>query len=104
MSNISNYVTRRYARVDSKPPMYRRLQFAVLVLITQMLLMALTLAWMIHMVIIATNGLVYFVEDNPFILWGEIGLTVLIMLFAIGVFFLQIQRLGERRRDTDSEE
>lgn len=104
MSKISNSITRLFARDNSRPPMYRRLQFAVLVLITQMLLIALTVAWLIHMVIIAMNGLVYFVEQNPFILWGEIGLTILIMFFATGVLVLQVQRLGERRRDTDSKE
>lgn len=79
-------------------PMRRRLKFATVVLISQMLLIALAIAWLVHMVIIAVNGSVYFAEKNSVVLWGEIGATVLITLFAIRVFVLQLQRLGEKRR------
>jgi hypothetical protein len=66
-----------------------------------MLLIALAVAWMVHMVIIEVNGSVYFVEKNPLILWGEIAAIAVITLFAIYVLATQIQRLGERRRGYD---
>ena len=81
--------------------MRRRLTFALVVLVSQLLLIALAIAWFVHMVIIAVNGSIYFVEKNPLILWGEITAVVLITLFAIYVFALQIVRLGERRRSDD---
>jgi uncharacterized BrkB/YihY/UPF0761 family membrane protein len=81
--------------------MRRRLTFAMVVLVSQLLLIALAIAWLVHMVIIAVNGSIYFVEKNPLILWGEITAIVLITLFAIRVFALQIVRLGERRRNDD---
>jgi len=76
----------------------RRVKFAVLVLAAQLLLIAMAIAWCIHMVLIAKNGQIYFVEENPAILYGEIAATVLITLFAITVFAIQCKRLGERRR------
>ena len=81
--------------------MLRRLRFALVVLVSQLLLIALAIAWFVHMIIIALNGSIYFVEKNPLILWGEITAVVLITLFAIYVFALQIVRLGERRRGDD---
>jgi nitrogen fixation/metabolism regulation signal transduction histidine kinase len=62
-----------------------------------MLLIALGIVWLIHMLIIATNGSIYFVENNRFILWGEISVTLLIVFFAVYVLVLQILRLAERR-------
>ena len=80
-----------------KLSMRRRLKFTTLVLINQMLLIALAIAWLIHLVIIATAGSAYFVENNSFILWAEIAASVLIAIFAICILAMQIQRLGERR-------
>ena len=54
---------------------------------------------MVEMILIATNGLVQFVENNPMILAIEIILTVLITAFGIFVFILQLRRLGEKRQD-----
>jgi len=54
---------------------------------------------LIEMILIATNGLVQFVEANPIILAIEIILTVLITLFGIFVFVVQLKRLGEKRED-----
>ena len=84
--------------------MRRRLSFATVVLSSQLLLIALAISWFVHMVIIAVNGSVYFVEKNTLILWGEITAIVLITLFAIYVFILQIVRLGERRRSEDMDD
>ena len=84
--------------------MRRRLSFATIILTSQLLLIALAIAWLVHMVIIAVNGSIYFVEKNPLILWGEITAIVLITLFGIRVFVLQIVRLGERRRGEDKDE
>ena len=77
--------------------MRRRLRFASLVVISHILLIALAISWLIHMITIAVWGSVYFVENNPFILWGEITVSVAITAFAIIVLSLQIQRLSERR-------
>ena len=76
----------------------RRLRFAILVIISQLLLIVLALAWIVQMGLIAKNGGVYFVESSPFVLYGEITAVVLITLFAAIVFVLQCRRLGERRR------
>lgn len=83
---------------DGKLSMRRRLRFTTLVMITQMLLIALAIAWLIHMITIAATGSVYFVENNSFILWGEVAVSALIIAFAICILVLQIQRLSERRR------
>ena len=77
--------------------MRRRLRFSTLVIITQMLLVALAVAWLIHMVTIALTGSIYFVENNNFILWAEIVVSILIILFAIYVLIVQLKRLEERR-------
>ena len=77
--------------------MRRRLRFAILVLVSQILLVALAVSWLIHMLIIATEGSVYFVEENPVILWVELSVTVIITGFATYVLILQIRKLGERR-------
>lgn len=79
------------------PPYGRRLKFAILVLVSQLLLIALAMAWVVHMVLIAKDGAIYFIETNRVILWGEIAVTVLITLFATAVFALQLYRLGESR-------
>ena len=83
--------------------MRRRLSFAIVVLISQLLLISLAVAWLVHMVLIVMNGSVSFVENNPLILWGEITAIVLITVFAVGVLVLQIIRLGERRRGDRSD-
>jgi hypothetical protein len=82
---------------NDMPPMRRRLKNAALILISQMLLFALAVAWLIHMSLIAAYGSISFIEDNPLILWGEISVSAAIMLFAIFVLVNQIRRLGERR-------
>ena len=77
--------------------MRRRLRFSLIIVISQVLLVALAISWLVHMSIIAVSGSVYFVENNDFILWTEISLTVLITLFGIYILIMQIKRLGERR-------
>lgn len=88
--------------IENRLSMRRRLKSTSFVLISQALLIALALAWLIHMVIIAVNGSVYFVENNGLILWAEIIASFLITIFAIFILVTQIHRLGERRR-TDGE-
>ena len=78
--------------------MRRRLNFTLIVVVSQMLLVALAIAWLVHMVIIAAYGAVYFIEREPLILWAEIGVTTIITLFATAVLAIEIYRLGERRR------
>ena len=76
----------------------RRVRFAIVVLASQLLLIAMGIAWVVHMLLITKHGAVYFIEANPIVLYGEITATVLITLFAATVFALQCKRLGERRR------
>lgn len=90
--------------VENKLPMQRRLKTTMLVLISQALLLALAISWVVHMAFIAANGSVNFVENNDFILWSEIIGSALIAIFAILILATQIQRLGERRRSDNREE
>ncbi len=62
---------------DKLQPMQRRLRFSVLVLLSQLLLIALAFAWLVHMVTIAICGSAYFVENNPVILWAEILISIM---------------------------
>lgn len=82
---------------DKTRAMQRRLRFSLLILLSQMLLIALAISWLVHMITIAISGSAYFVENNPLILWAEITISVFITLFAIYILAVQIQRLGERR-------
>lgn len=82
---------------DNKLAISRRLRLGVIIVISQMLLIALAISWLVHMIIIAMNGSAYFVEDNRFILFAEITASVLITVFGLWVLALQLQRLGERR-------
>lgn len=91
----------RFKAVNLKPSMRRRLTFTTLIMINQMLLIALAIAWLVHMSIIAANGSVFFEEKNIVILCGEISTVFIITVFGIYVLAGQIQRLGERRRDSD---
>ncbi len=90
--------------VENKLPMQRRLKTTMLVLISQALLVALAISWVVHMAFIAANGSVNFVENNNFILWSEIIGSALIAIFAILILTAQIQRLGERRADDRRDE
>ncbi len=84
--------------MENRLAMRRRLVFSALILVSQMLLIALGISWVIHMSIIALNGSAYFIENNLFILWAEIAATFLITVFASFMLATQLQRLGERRR------
>jgi membrane protein YdbS with pleckstrin-like domain len=88
----------------TRAAMQRRLRFSLLILVSQILLVALAISWLVHMGIIAGSGSVYFVENNPLILWAEISISVLITVFAVTILVMQIQRLGERRRADRNED
>ena len=75
----------------------RRIRFAIVILASQLLLIALAFVMLVQMLLIATNGLVQFVEDNHVILTIEIILTILVTSFGISVFIIQLKRLGEKR-------
>ena len=79
----------------------RRVRFAIIVLASQLLLVALAVVMLVQMILIAMNGLVQFVENNPLILAVEIILTVLITVFGIFVFIVQLKRLGEKRNSDE---
>jgi hypothetical protein len=68
-----------------------------------MLLIALAIAWLVHMIVIAIYGSVYFIERDSLVLWLEIIASIVITLFAVFVLTIQIRRLGERRRDDRDE-
>jgi len=71
----------------------RRVRFAIIVLTSQLLLIALAVVMLVQMILIAINGLVQFVENNQAILIIEIFLTTLITFFGIFVSVLQLRRL-----------
>ena len=99
-----DFLARWFRSTDNKPlSMRRRLKFTSVVLVSQILLIALAIAWLVHMIAIAIYGAVYFIERESAMLWIEIIASALITLFAIVVLILQIRRLSERRRnDRDS--
>ena len=74
------------------------MKFTTVVLVSQMLLIALAIAWLVHMVVIAVYGSVYFIQREPLVLWIEISASAIITLFAVFVLTIQIRRLSERRR------
>jgi len=78
-------------------PMSRRLKSTLLIIFSQALLGALAVSWLIHMALIAANGSVNFVENNPVILWAEIIFMSLILILAGYLLWSQLQKLGERR-------
>jgi hypothetical protein len=75
----------------------RRIRFAIIVLASQLLLIALGFVMLVQMILIAMYGFVQFVEDNQFILIVEILMTLLITSFGVFVFIIQLKRLGEKR-------
>ena len=85
--------------VHIRPAMRRRLQFATLSILNQILLIALAIAWIVHICIIAVYGTVMFEENNPLILWTEIITLAVILVFSIYIFVMQVQRFSERRED-----
>ena len=85
-----------------KTPYGRRIRFILIVLASQLLLLALALGWGIYLFQIARHGGVYSVETNSWLLYAEIFVTVLIVLFAIVVIFLEFGRMNARRQgDTE---
>ena len=79
----------------------RRVRFALVILASQVLLIALACVMLIQMLLIAIYGLVKFVENNNAILITDISLTTLIIFFGIFVFTIQLRRLGEKRNSDD---
>jgi len=77
----------------------RRLAFTLLVLISQLLLLALAIAWLVQMLVIYHNGSVRFVEYNRAVLLIEIILVIVVLIFALVVFSLQIKRMKEKRKE-----
>jgi hypothetical protein len=75
----------------------RRVRFAFIILASQLLLLALAVTFLIQLLFIAGNGSVQFIENKPVILFSEIGLVILVIIFSLFVFFFQVKRLGEKR-------
>ena len=81
------------SQITNKELSGKRMNSVILVLASQLLLLAMAMAWCAHMVLIAKHGKIFFAEPNPVILYGEIAATVLIAIFAIAVFASQWKRL-----------
>jgi ABC-type nickel/cobalt efflux system permease component RcnA len=79
--------------------MRRRLKSAVFVIVSQLLLIALAITWLIQMFIIAANHSIYIIEDNKLILYSEISVSLIIIVYAIYVLVTQLRRLNERRQN-----
>ena len=75
----------------------RRVRFALIILASQLLLIALAVVMLTQMILIALNGVVQFAENNKIILIIEIILTALITFLGIFVFIIQLRRLAENR-------
>jgi len=75
----------------------RRLTFGIVVLAAQLLLIAMATAWCVQLTLIAVRGEICFTETNAVILYGEIAATLLVGVFAVGVFVMQYRRLTEKR-------
>ena len=101
MRMINWLFLKRLNNVHIKLSMRRRLRFATLSMLNQILLIALAIAWIVHISIIGMYGTVYFEENNTVVLWVEIITLIVILSFSIYIFLLQIRRFGERRRDSD---
>lgn len=86
---------------QTKPhdPRYkRRLRFSIVIIVSQMLLIALSVAWGIYLTLISLNGgSIVSSETNRFILYGEIIATGLIVVFAVTVVFIELKRMLARR-------
>ena len=95
-----NFNFKWFRKTDNRPlSMRRRLKFTSVVMVSQMLLIALAIAWLVHMIAIAIYGEVYFIERDPLMVWIEISASLIITIFAIFVLIVQIKRLNERRRN-----
>ena len=70
------------------------LRLSLSVLVSQILIIGLAIAWLLHAVIVKINGAVYFVEPNQAILYLEIFMTTAIALYGISLLFLQIREAG----------
>ncbi len=68
-----------------------QVKLVMYVLASQMLLLALTVAWFIHMALIAQNGQIIFNEPSSTVLAAEIITLAVIASFSITVFVLQIK-------------
>ena len=77
----------------------RRIRFSLIILVSQMLLIAMSIGWGVNLILIAQNGGYYSTETNPLILYGEIAATVLIIIFAFVVIYLEIVRMKSKRRN-----
>lgn len=73
----------------------------MVVMAAQVLLLAMSVAWIIQLTLIAINGRICFEESNRAVLYLEIAAVGLIGIFALVVFVIQYRRLGEKRAGED---
>ena len=93
-SSISHSIVQnKTSQITNSKLSSKRMNSVILVLASQLLLLAMAVAWCVHMVLIAKHGKIFFAEPNPVILYGEIAVTALIALFAITIFVSQWKRL-----------
>jgi hypothetical protein len=80
------------------PHYKRRVRFSLVIILSQMLLIALSLAWGIYLIVISQNGgTIISTETNKLILYGEIITTGLITIFAMIVIIMELKRLSAKR-------
>jgi uncharacterized membrane protein YcjF (UPF0283 family) len=95
--------------MSNRPVLFgRRLRYSLIILVSQMLLIALAIGWGVNLILIAQHGHLYSIESNPWILYGEIVATVLIIIFAFVVICFEIVRMRQKRnsdrRKTDHDQ
>jgi hypothetical protein len=82
------------------PRYKRRVRFSLVIIVSQMLLIALSVAWGIYLTVISQNGgTIISTETNKLILYSEIISTGLIVIFAVVVISLELKRMLTKRRD-----
>ena len=75
----------------------------MIVLVSQLLLIALAVAWGIYLITISKNGgEIISAETNNVILYSEIIATGLIIILAVAVISMELYRMSTRRREDSS--
>ena len=82
------------------PRFKRRLRFSLIVIVSQMLLIALAVGWGLYLILISKNGgSIISAETNRPILYGEIIATGLIVVLAFVVIVMELKRLTAKRSE-----
>ena len=77
------------------------MKFTITVLASHLFLAVLALMWFIQLFVIAKDGSVRFIENNPVILIIELVVAGIICIFGLWLFIIQVLKLKERRREDE---